>query len=184
VAKGHPAPTHPGFSPETLRAAIRGRAAVPSDMLQAALQKAKDQLNAKERKFFAHQGMIMDQRDVDAHAIQQGAARLIIEMSELLIKAPPKQPEGKITVTIDPKTGVMRLVIGDDDALDEAIATEQPQIIEGEAETLEEEVEDHEGELEFVKLARNAGKLDPAVRQALGFADPVVGNGEGQPSTP
>lgn len=157
-------------------------------MLENALLKINQQLNAKETKHFAFQGSVMDTREVEAHSIQQGAARLIVEMAEILIKGQPKPPARKTRIVIDPKTGVMSIIIdeeyaegeaGDQPAVIDVTPVPQPQPvpqIQQIPETEEEEVSDADFE-QIIKVPR--GELSPTLRQAL-FGPPKVGNGEQQ----
>jgi len=156
-------PTTLAFSPEAIRSAIRGRVAVPAAMLQRALAKTSEKLDAKETKFFSHQGLVIDKKDVEAHNIQLRAAELILQMSDLLNRQVVKPKAPKITLTVDPKTGTMRLVIADD------IEDDIPEVLDVVREPLavveSEEVTDEELELEYVKVPR--GTLPAEVRQAL-----------------
>jgi hypothetical protein len=170
---GTPTRVTAAFSPEAIRQAIRGRAQIPADMLQEALAVAKRKLTATEIKYFSHQGLVNDKREVEAHQIQLKAAELILQMSDLLARGQAKPSEPKVVLTIDPRTGVTRIIIGDD------APEEQPEIIDviatveteepREAMPLEEqevqnEVVEDDG-FEHIKAKR--GELDPAVRLAL-----------------
>lgn len=180
MPKGQPSPTHPNFSPDSIRAAIRGRAAVPAQMLENALMTIHKNMSAKEVKFFSHQGMVVEQREVEALAIQNRAAELVFQMSELLAKQETKNRPIKTTLTVDPKTGVMTLVIGDDS--DDEVP-ETVEVIETTARpvyqqsalaepAVEEEITDEELELTYIKVPR--GELPPEVREALfGKAKPL-----------
>jgi hypothetical protein len=138
-------------------------------MLQEALAVAKRKLTATEIKYFSHQGLVADKREVEAHQIQLKAAELILQMSDLLARGQAKPSEPKVVLTIDPRSGVTRIIIGDE------VAEEQPEIIdviatvETEREVMPlEEQEVHSGEddgFEHIKAKR--GELDPAVRLAL-----------------
>lgn len=74
--------------------------------LPRAFRKLGDQLEAKETKFFQEKGIVTDQRDVQAHEIQQNAA---IQIARLHNAYPSRSEEGnagtqvlnKITVIIE-----------------------------------------------------------------------------------
>lgn len=186
MPKGYPNPTTQAFSPEAVRAAIRGRVAIPENMLQDALVKLKDHINAKEIKYFSNQGIVTDKREVDALAIQMRAIELIAQMSEIVSRSEPKPREARITLKIDPATGAMILIIGEDDedqpqALPLSHPKDAPQVIDVEAsgsatrdaEGGSDEVTDEEFEMNYIKVPR--GTLSPELRQAL--FGPEVGSG-------
>lgn len=168
-----PMPTHPNFSPDAIRSQIRGRAQIPADMLQEALAVAKRKLTATETKYFSHQGLVADKREVEAHQIQLKAAELILQMSDLLARGQAKPEPPKVVLTIDPRTGVTRIIIGDDAPEELPEVIDAPQIIDttaivGEVPSEEPEVQNEELEddgFEHIKAKR--GELDPAVRLAL-----------------
>lgn len=99
------------FNADRLRQLLWQRVAPPPEMLQKALEKLDSQLDAKETKFFVHQGLLVSQADVEAHAIQQNAAIAIAKIADAMPRdraekaAPP-------TVTLEIKDGVFRLHIG------------------------------------------------------------------------
>lgn len=169
MPSGVPMRTTAAFSPEAIRQSIRGRAAIPADMLERALRKTAEKLDAKEVKFFAHQGMVGDKREVEAHQIQLKAAELILQMSDLLSRGQTKPSSNRVSLEIDPKTGVTRIIIGDVEEEPPMIIAPQPMIIEHVASapaTEEQEVaNDVEPEMEEIHIKR--GVLSPEVREAL-----------------
>lgn len=170
------------FSVEQIRAAVRGQAMVPAGMLQAALAKTYDKLSAKETKFFAHQGEVVNTREVEADGIQLAAARLILEMGELLTKNVAIKPAAPpTTLEIDPKTGVIKLHIGEVQtheveavAAPSAVAWSAPQTPP--ATTIDMEPPQEADDTEWHKVPR--GKLPQHILDAL-FKDPVVENENG-----
>jgi len=140
-------------------------------MLERSLAKVSGLLEAKETKFFSFQGGVTDSREVDAHSIQIKAAELILQMSDLLARQQVKPQEKKIIVHVDPKSGAMYLVIGDESedevpaiapvavsAIIDVTPQEEP-IVQNDV------VEETNEEWERIKV--NRGKLDPNVRKAL-----------------
>lgn len=177
-------PTSAAFSPQSIRDQIRGRVRVPAELLQEALDNLKSKLTAKETKFFSHQGSIVDKQQVEALGIQMQAIELIAKMSELVTTQAVKPPEPKITVLVDSKTGVMRIVIGSEDIEEDmqpkVLETEsagmmQPLSIETTATHIDKEgadVTDEEFE-SVIKVPR--GRLTPELRSALFGDEPAVG---------
>lgn len=174
-----PARRSSAFSVEQIRAAVRGQAMVPAGMLQAALAKTYDKLSAKETKFFAHQGEVVNTREVEADGIQLAAARLILEMGELLTKNVAIKPQAPpTTLEIDPKTGVIKLHIGEVQtheveavAAPSAVAWEAPP-----AATIDMEPVAETDDTEWHKVPR--GKLPQHILDAL-FKEPEVTNENG-----
>jgi len=177
---GHPVRRTAAFSVEQIRAAVRGQAMVPANMLADALKKTHEKLNAKETKFFAHQGEVVNTREVEADSIQLAAARLILEMGELLTKNTLVKPAPPTTTReIDPKTGVIKLHIGEVPQADEpeiiditpAVADPVPTYID--AAVGEVVSSDAEGDpTEYIKMPK--GKMPKEVYDAL-FGEPKVG---------
>jgi hypothetical protein len=182
VPSGVPAPTTAAFSPEGIRAAIRGRALVPQGMLDKALKKIDEKLDAKETKHFTFNGLVTETREVEAHGIQIAAAKLVAEMADVLSKGQMKPAPPVVKLVIDAKTGVMTIQIGDD--VDEeqpprrvasGISEADPQLMLNgisdvhpeykEAEVLEVANETEEDEAQHIHVKR--GVLPPEVREAL-----------------
>lgn len=174
MPKGVFEPTALAFTPQSIRDSIRRGVVVPAEMLNKALRKLDDNLEAKETKFFSFQGSVIDTRSVDALSIQQQAAELIVKMAELVATQQAKPQEPRVEVVIDAKTGTMRIVIGDASQPELAPPQASPLALETKPEEEEVPIEEDD-EIEHVKVPR--GVLSTQVREALGFHEPTVGSG-------
>lgn len=91
---------------------------VPRKMVNAAIQKTYEQLEAQETKFFTYKGDVVSQKDVSAHDIQAAATDRIFSLAGLYAKereATSHTPT--VAVEVDPVSGVIRLVVGSQGAL-------------------------------------------------------------------
>src|SRR5216117_347053 len=149
-----PIPSQAAWTPDAIRAAIRGRPLTPKDITQRSLTKLAEKLEAKETKFFSHQGMVVEKREVEAHSIQMEAVKLVMTAAGLLNTTPMKPRQPRVTLTVDNKMGVMEIVIGDDSA--DEIAARQGEIIDMQAAPISqtsslEEVPDEVLEMEYIE---------------------------------
>lgn len=99
------------FNSERLRQLLWQRVAPPPEMLQNAINKLNEQLEATETKFFTNEGLVVGREEVPAHAIQQNAANAILKMSDAFPRDRVDKA-GPPSVTLEIKDGVFRLHIG------------------------------------------------------------------------
>jgi len=97
----------------SIRREMLERLVVPADLVTEAFRVTRAKLTAKEIKFFAHKGEIVDQREVEDHDSQLRAADQIYNIAGLYTRERESvQPNNTVAIEVDPSTGVMRLVIG------------------------------------------------------------------------
>lgn len=103
------------FNVAAMRAKMLENVKLPDGMVQAAINKLVEKLDAHETKFFIHQGMVIQKADVEAHSIQIDAAKQIISMTELGAKQNDHNghSQTRVAVRIDQNTGIMTLVVGE-----------------------------------------------------------------------
>jgi len=100
------------FAVEHVRRALLEGVRIPADLVNRSLAVLSNKLTAQETKFFAHKGLVISTRNVDAHNIQLEAADKIISMSGLYGREKEAQV-GPPTVVMEVlPNGVMRLVVG------------------------------------------------------------------------
>jgi hypothetical protein len=86
---------------------------VPREMVNKALLRTYEQLDAKETKFFAHQGRITERVDVVDHGVVAAAADKIFSLAGLYARE--REEKGGtpgVALEIDPVSGVIRLIVG------------------------------------------------------------------------
>lgn len=83
-------------------------------LLEKALAVLEGKLEAKETKFFSFQGMVIEEKEVEAHGIQLEAATAIAKLADAF---PKERSDVKATpqFALEIKDGVFRLVIGGSD---------------------------------------------------------------------
>lgn len=100
------------FSPEAMRRRLYSRVQLPEDLLNKAIAKLYEKLDAKETRFFSYRGEVVATVDVEDHATQMSAIREITSMNDLHPRnnsAPATKPH----VAVEIRDGVLRLVIGE-----------------------------------------------------------------------
>ena len=103
------------FDVDQVRREIFRNVRIPVDLLTKAFKKIDDQLDAKETKFFTHQGKVEEQVNVEAHDIQHRAALAILKVSELTNSdREHKSSTRPIELRIDPITGAFSIRVGGD----------------------------------------------------------------------
>jgi len=101
---------------------------VPREMVNEALVTTYGKLRAKETKFFSHKGVVTMTRDVDDHSTQLAAADQIFSLAGLYARErESKNSTPGVALEVDPRTGVMRILVGDSMP---ALAGYDPQIVE------------------------------------------------------
>ena len=101
------------FNVERVRAQMLEGVRIPSGLLQQAIDKVHSKLDAKTTKFFPFQGQVVDKVDVEDHATQLAAVEKILSMAGVYARerdAAPAVPQ--VALEMDPRTGVVRLVVG------------------------------------------------------------------------
>lgn len=161
------------------------RVALPPDLLQKALRKLDMKLEAKETKFFSFQGQVVEKVEVEAHGAQLEAADKILKIANVYGReSDTKQVTPGVALEVDPRTGILRLVIGGANAPDEesrlpqdnAIGTDTSSPLEASPEQLSLPAfepnghlisgeDNHEAEPQVIKVKR--GKLPVEVFNAL-----------------
>lgn len=84
----------------------------PND-LQRTVRRHRKLLNAKTTKFFAHDGVVIDAREVNDNDAQARAVELFYDVFG--VKAPRAQAAASslgVAIEIDPASGVIRVVAG------------------------------------------------------------------------
>ncbi len=103
------------LSVELVRQEMMRGILIPRDLVNKALKKTADKLDAMETKFFAHKGVVVSERVVEDHTTQLAAADQIYSLSGLYARermatlGPPT-----VALEVDSRTGVIRLVVGSD----------------------------------------------------------------------
>ena len=174
-------PTSAGFNVERVRAAMLADVALPKDFLQRGIDTVYRKLEAKKTNFFSFQGQVIEKVDIEDHATQLAAADKILAMSGLYVKERDVASAAPtIALEMDPRTGIVRLVVGT--ALENAeevapllqlpadnVAPQEPSVdaLEAGAREVEEPAEQHQ-EPQVVKVKQ--GNLPAEVFKAL-FGD-------------
>jgi len=114
MPKGRPAPPQTlAFDVTRMRERLYSSVRIPEDLFQRAIDELRDQLDAKETKFFTKDGMVVEEREVKALAIRQGAIDKVFSAMDVYAKPQEKhQATPTVSLIIDPVTGVVRLVVG------------------------------------------------------------------------
>lgn len=100
------------YNPEIIRRRMWADVTrLPAKLIERAFEKLESQLEAKETKFFTHQGEVREQVDVAAHAIQQEAAAKILKVADAFARDERKSsvPQFRFEITPD---GVFKLIVG------------------------------------------------------------------------
>jgi len=86
-------------------------------------------LRAKETKFFSFKGRVLDQVEVENHAIQLQAADQIFSLAGLYAREREDQNSTPgVALEVDPTTGVVRIIVGSPISLNEAQTPELPPV--------------------------------------------------------
>ena len=129
-------PTTTAFNVERMRAELLERVRPPADLLQRAIDKVHEKLEAKTTKFFTFQGQVVEKVAVEDHATQLSAVDKILSMAGVYARERDMRPPSPaIAIEVDPTTGVIRMVIGGDSqlggpALGALASPEEPPILE------------------------------------------------------
>ena len=107
-------PTSFAFNPERARTELWRGVALPEQLLQKALNRLNEQLDAKKTLHFTHQGQVVEQVDVEDNQTRAGAIDKVLSISGAYVK---KEDTGKnqtphVTLVVDQETGVIRLEVG------------------------------------------------------------------------
>ena len=100
-------------SVEGIRAEMLRGIRVPKKIVNAALQKTYDQLDATVVKHVTYQGHVVSTVETPAHEVQAAASDRIFSLAGLYARekdAGTATP--RVAVEVDPGTGVIRLVVG------------------------------------------------------------------------
>ena len=99
------------FNAERLRQEFWSKVAVPPEMLNRALHKLNEKLDAKETKFFTNSGIVTQEKEVEAHDIQLQAAQAIAKIADAFPReraTPVAAPKFELRI----ENGVFSLVMG------------------------------------------------------------------------
>jgi len=87
---------------------------IPREMVNKALVKTYEQLEAKETKFFSFKGHVVEKREVEDHATQAAAADKIFSLAGLYARErESRNATPGVALEVDPHTGVVRILVGD-----------------------------------------------------------------------
>jgi hypothetical protein len=101
------------FNVERARATMLANVTIPPDILDRAIDKIYQKLEAKKTLFFTHRGEVVEKVDVEDTNAQLVAADKIFDIAGVKARerdAPAAIPQ--VALEMDSKTGVVRLVIG------------------------------------------------------------------------
>lgn len=165
-------PTTAAFNVERVRAQMLEGVLLPKDLLQKAVDKAYEKLDAKKTQFFPFQGKIRDKVDVEDHQTQLAAADKIFAMAGVYARERDPAPSAlQVALEIDPKTGIVRLIVGSIETSLSTVAV-APQVLEvplapspGALAQNASPVEQFEREPEVIRVRQ--GNLSPKVFSAL-----------------
>ncbi len=124
------------FNVERVRAAMLEGVRIPPALLQRALDKTAEKLDAKKTLFFTHRGEVVEKVDVEDHATQLAAIEKVLGVAGVYARerdavgTPPS-----VALEMDTKTGIVRLVIGS-----APLADARPAIVNGDASVLQLEL--------------------------------------------
>jgi len=86
---------------------------IPREMVNKALLRTYEQLDAKETKFFSNRGTITQKVDVIDHATVAAAADKIFSLAGLYAREREERASTPgVALEIDPVSGVIRLIVG------------------------------------------------------------------------
>ena len=86
---------------------------IPREMVNKALLRTYEQLDAKETKFFSHQGHVIQQKDVIDHSTVAAAADKIFSLAGLYAREREERNSTPgVALEIDPISGVIRIIVG------------------------------------------------------------------------
>jgi len=93
---------------------------VPREMVNEALAVTAAKLRAKETKFFSFKGRVIDTVQVEDHGTQLAAADQIFSLAGLYARERGDTPATPgVALEVDPRTGVVRIIVGGPPALAE-----------------------------------------------------------------
>jgi len=108
------------FNVDTIRRQMWEGVIVPPALLQRAVNKLSEKLDAKETKLVTLNGRITDSVDLEAHGIQLDAADKILKIADGYARGDAQPPAAAVRLRVDPNTGLFEIIIGggsDADAL-------------------------------------------------------------------
>jgi len=86
---------------------------VPREMVNKALLRTYEQLDAKETKFFSNRGRVTETREVRDNAVIAAAADKIFSLAGLYARErEERNGTPGVALEIDPVSGVIRLIVG------------------------------------------------------------------------
>ena len=101
------------FDVEKLRQTLLARVAPPPELLQKAFKNLDKQLDAKQKKYFANQGIVVSERLEENYEAQQRAQDQIFRISGVYAHERETRPATPgVILRVDPATGVVSLTIG------------------------------------------------------------------------
>jgi hypothetical protein len=87
---------------------------IPREMVNKAIQRTYEQLDANETKFFSYKGEVTETRVVEDTAARGAAADKIFSLAGLYVRDnESKNSTPGVAMEVDPRTGVMRIIVGD-----------------------------------------------------------------------
>lgn len=95
---------------------------VPQGMISRALAVLDEAMAANQIKFFAHKGYVKSQKVVPDYTVRVAGAKETLTIAQMLSRereAPPEQQA--VAMEYDPRSGVLRLVVGTPGALTEGV---------------------------------------------------------------
>jgi len=100
------------FNPEIIRQEILKDVRVPAELLNKALKKIEEKLDAKVTKFFTFQGSVIEKVQVEDHGVQQKAIDQVLEISGIKVKERDQKPQApQIAFQVLPD-GTVQVVVG------------------------------------------------------------------------
>ena len=158
MPKGIAAPQTVALSVEAIRADLISRVRIPDDLLQAAINKVRAQLDARKTLFYTYQGQIVDKVSVEDHATQASAVDKILAMSGVYAREREQNVSTpKVAVEVDAVTGVVRLVVGSSGSSHEPAASSPPALEASVSDAVEAPEDDQP---EIVKVSRGGMPID------------------------
>lgn len=112
---------HPlALSVEKVRHEMLRGILIPREMVNAALLKTYQQIQAKESKFFSFKGHVTQSIEVDDNTTQSAACDKIFSLAGLYARERDDRTSTPgVALEIDPVTGVVRIIVGSPVALPE-----------------------------------------------------------------
>ena len=119
------------FSPELARQAMLAGVVPPAGLVTKAFRNLDSALGATVMKFFAHEGCVLDERELQDHDAQARARDQVFSIAGLYAPRSATPAAFAVAVEIDPVSGVIRVVAGHGHLADSAsqpreITTENP----------------------------------------------------------